>query len=329
MLRIRQDYIMTEKRKLELTSTVDGLVMHADLYIPEKPRAIVHLMHGMCEHKERYEEFCNILARIGCVVMATDHRGHGESISEEIPLGYFADREGWLANLKDLNMFAGNIKEQYRRLPYFIIGHSMGSLFATSYLKRFEDSISGVVFIGMPAAGRNVATTRKLAGAIAKMQGPKKVSKTLMKGLSSFNDNIRNPRTPFDWISYNKDNVDRYIEDPLCGFPFTNQAMFDLMSGMADVYSNKDWRVLKPNLPILFLVGQDDPVADVPEGFNRSLENLTNAGYRNIEATIYENMRHEILNETGRKAVYKDILSWLDVQIRAISIVEDEKTSIE
>ena len=99
--------------------------------------------------------------------------------------------------------------------------------------------------------------------------------------------------------------------------------------GMADVYSNKDWRVLKPNLPILFLVGQDDPVADVPEGFNRSLENLTNAGYRNIEATIYENMRHEILNETGRKAVYKDILSWLDVQIRAISIVEDEKTSIE
>ena len=142
-------------------------------------------------------------------------------------------------------------------------------------------------------------------------------------------DNIRNPRTPFDWISYNKDNVDRYIEDPLCGFPFTNQAMFDLMSGMADVYSNKDCRVLKPNLPILFLVGQDDPVADVPEGFNRSLENLTNAGYRNIEATIYENMRHEILNETGRKAVYKDILSWLDVQIRAISIVEDEKTSIE
>ena len=101
---------MTEKRKLELTSTVDGLVMHADLYIPEKPRAIVHLMHGMCEHKERYEEFCNILARIGCVVMATDHRGHGESISEEVPLGYFADREGWLANLKDLNMFAGNIK---------------------------------------------------------------------------------------------------------------------------------------------------------------------------------------------------------------------------
>ena len=320
---------MTEKTKIELTSTVDGLVMHADLYVPEKPRAIVHVMHGMCEHKERYEEFCNILARIGCVVMATDHRGHGESISENIPLGYFADKEGWLANLKDLNMFASYIKEQYRRLPYFIIGHSMGSLFATSYLKRFEDSIAGVVFIGMPACGKNVATNRKLAGAVAKLQGGKKVSKTMMKGFSGFNDGNKDARTPVDWISYNTENVDRYMEDPLCGFPFTNQAIYDLMSGMVDVYSNKDWRVLKPNLPILFLVGQDDPVADVPEGFNNSLENLAKAGYRNIEANIYEHMRHEILNETGRKAVYKDILTWLDVQIRAMTIIEDEKTSIE
>lgn len=320
--------IMIEKQKMELVSTVDGLKLTANLYIPENPRAIVHVMHGMSEHKERYDEFCNLLARLNCVVLIMDHRGHGESISEKIPLGYFADKEGWLTNLKDLNMFAMNLKEQYRRLPYFIIGHSMGSLFATSYLKRFEDSISGVCFIGMPAYNNAVPMGRKLAEAISKMQGPKKHSKTLIAKSTPFNSAVREPRTPFDWISYNQENVDRYIEDPLCGFPFTNQGYYDLMSGMMDVFSNKDWRVLKPNLPILFCVGQDDPCADVPEGFNHSLDNLAKAGYKNIEANIYENMRHEILNENGRKVVYRDILKWLDVQIEAIKIVEDEKTAI-
>ena len=310
---------MTEIKKLELDSSTDGLKLHANLYIPDNPKAIVHVMHGMSEHKERYDEFCNLLARLNCVVLIMDHRGHGESISENIPLGYFADKDGWMVNLKDLNMFASYVKEQYRNLPYFVIGHSMGSLFAHSYLKRYEDTISGVVFIGMPAYNKQVPMGKKLAGAVSKLQGPKKHSATLIKMASPYNSTIRNPRTDFDWISYNTDNVDKYMDDPLCGFPFTNQGYYDLMTGMMDVFSVKDWRVLKKNLPILFCSGQDDPCSDVPEGFRNSLDNLAKAGYTNIEANIYENMRHEILNEKSKKIVYKDILTWLDVQIKALS----------
>ena len=315
---------MIQKKKLELVSTVDGLKLFANIYIPDDPKAIVHVFHGMAEHKERYDEFCNILARLNCVVIIMDNRGHGESISENIPLGYFADKDGWMADLKDLNALAKKIKEQYRHLPYFVIGHSMGALLATSYLKRFEDMISGVVFSGMPAWNKAVPMGRKLAAAMSKLNGPKKHSKTLIKAAGNYNDAIKNPRTDFDWLSYNIDNVDKYIEDPLCGFPFTNQGYLDLMDGMIDVFSNKDWRVLKKNLPILFVSGQDDPCSDVPTGFRHSLDNLAKAGYENIEANVYENMRHEILNERERKIVYKDILSWLDIQIRAIDESEQQ-----
>ena len=310
---------MIQKKKIELESPVDGFKLKANLYIPENPKAIVHVMHGMSEHKERYDEFCNVLARLNCVVLIMDHRGHGESTSNEIPLGYFADKDGWLTNLKDLNMFAMYVKEKFRNLPYFVIGHSMGSLFAASYLKRYEDMLSGVIFIGMPAYNKQAAMGRKLAAGICKLQGPKNHSKTLIKAAGGFNDTIKDPKTEFDWISYNIDNVDAYIADPLCGFPFTNQGYYDLLTGMLDVYSVRDWRVLKKNLPLLFCVGQDDTCADVPEGFHKSLDSFSDAGYMNIEANIYENMRHEILNERERKIVYRDILTWLDEKIKGVN----------
>ena len=313
---------MVEKTTMELTSPIDGLVLHANVYTPEQPRAIVQIFHGMSEHKERYDELCNLLAKFNCVVLISDHRGHGESINESIPLGHFADNDGWRSELKDLNLFAKTIHEKYRNLPYFIIGHSMGSLLACSYLKRYEDSINGVILSGMPAYNPNVPKGRQLAKAICKLHGNKGHSSTLIRLTNTFNRTIRNPRTDFDWISYNTDNVDKYIDDPLCGFPFTNGGYFDLLDGMQDVFNNRDWRVLKTNLPILFMVGQDDSCADVPQGFQKSLDNLTKAGYANIEANVYENMRHEIFNENNRKVVYRDLLTWIDVQIKAMESID-------
>ncbi len=308
-----------EKKKIELCSQTDGFKISADMYIPENPMAIVQIIHGMAEHKERYEEFCTLLTRLNCVVIIADHRGHGESYDDKIPLGYFADKDGWMTNLKDQHMFTQYVKENYRNLPFFLMGHSMGSLFGCSYLKRYEDDLSGLILSGMPAFAKETAMGRTLASVCCKLAGDKGHSKILIKAASPFNAAIKNPRTGFDWLSYNEENVDRYIADELCGFPFTNRGYYDLFSGMMDVFATKDWRVLKKNLPILFVVGQDDPCADVPTGFRKSLDNLADAGYLNIEANVYENMRHEILNESGRKTVYKDIVTWLGARIKDIN----------
>ena len=170
----------------------------------------------------------------------------------------------------------------------------------------------------MPAYTKSVGSGMMLAKTLSGGKGAKKVSNVLVKA-SDYNKTIKNPRTAFDWLSYNEENVDKYIADPLCGFPFTNRGYYDLLEGMQDVFARKDWRVLKKQLPILFVVGQDDPCADVPAGFRKSLNNLNNAGYENIEANIYENMRHEILNETEMKIVLKDIVVWLNKQVKDLS----------
>ncbi|MBR0138617.1 MAG: alpha/beta fold hydrolase [Erysipelotrichaceae bacterium] len=298
------------KEEITINSSTDNLTLYANVYTPDDPKFIVQIIHGMAEHKERYDELATLLTKMGAVVLVADNRGHGKSINEEIPLGYSAKENGWLINLQDLHQFSLMIQEKYRRLPFFLLGHSMGSLIAHSYLKRYEDSLAGVIFSGMPAYNKSVSAGKALCTTFAKFRGDKSVSKALVS-LTDYNKSIKNPRTPFDWISYNTDNVNKYVADPLCGFSFTNRGYYDLMTGMQDAYEIKDWRVLKPDLPILFVVGNDDLCADVPEGFQFALDNLAKAGYNNIEANVYENMRHEIFNERERKIVYKDVLGWL------------------
>ena len=125
---------MINKQKRRIKSIHDDLVLEANLYIPEKPKAIVQIIHGMSEHKERYEKVASVLASYGYVVIAVDNRGHGASISEQIPLGYFADSNGWMVNLQDIHEFTLRILEEYRNLPFFVLGHSMGSLIGHSFL---------------------------------------------------------------------------------------------------------------------------------------------------------------------------------------------------
>ena len=316
------------EQPITIKSQFDDLVLHGNIYTCPQPKAIVQIIHGMSEHKERYDRFANVLASFGCIVIIADNRGHGQSVNDEIPYGYFAKKNGWMVNLQDIHLFSMHIREMYPHLPFFVIGHSMGSLIAHSYLKRYEDMVDGIIFSAMPAYNNSIPTAKLLASILSSGNKDKKVSKLLVKA-TDFNKFIKKPQTKFDWISYNQDNINEYINDPLCGFPFTNRGYYDLFDGTQDVYVRKDWRVLKNNLPIFFIVGQDDVCADVASGFKKALNNLASVGYKNIEANIYENMRHEILNEKQRKIVFTDILVWLAKQISIINEKEKQANSIE
>jgi alpha-beta hydrolase superfamily lysophospholipase len=305
------------KTTLKLTSALDGLEETAFLYIPDgEPEAIVHVLPGLADHKERYDELCRLLNRLNYVVLIADYRGHGENVSDQIPLGYFADEKGWLAQLQDLNQFAAAVKEQFRHLPYYLLGHSMGALLACSYLKRYEDMVAGVILSALPAWVKQIPSDRRQAAVLCRIKGPKAVSHSLAKAVDRYNDEIKDPQTPFDWLSYDRANVRDFIADPLCGFELTNRGYADLFDGLCDVFQARDWRVLKPELPILALAGEDDVCAKVPYGFRRSLDTLSNAGYRNVKAILYPDMRHDIFHESDRRRVYKDLLIWLGKQVQ-------------
>lgn len=307
---------MPTKKVISIKSSTDELKLFANIYIPDaQPKAVVQIIHGMAEHKERYEQLCLTLAKCGYVTIIADNRGHGKSVNDDIVLGYFAKENGWLVNLQDIHNFSLYIREKYRNLPFFVIGHSMGSLIGHSYLKRYEDIVDGIIFSGMPAYNNATNFGKSLATFFKKGKGAKKCNKILISA-SDYNKAYKHPRTPFDWLSYNEENVDKYVADPLCGYPFTNSGMYDLLDGMQDVYQRKDWRILKKELPILFIAGKDDLCADVPKGFNYALNNLASAGYNNIKANIYQDMKHEIFNESDKITVYKDVIKWLDEQLK-------------
>jgi len=302
---------MVKKEIIIINSPIDNLAIHGFVYTGENVKGIVQIFHGMAEHKERYEELCVLLAKMGYAAIICDHRGHGETITQEVPKGFFTAKNGWKNNLDDLHLFTKEIKTRFPNVPFYILGHSMGSLFAQSYLKKYEYELNGVILSGVPAYNPACRVGKIMADACSVGKNMFGHNNTIASMVNTYNKSFKNPRTEFDWLSYNTLNVDKYIADDLCGFNFTNKGYADLMDGLIDVNCSEDWIAKNKSLPILCVIGKDDPCANYPKGFQHSLDNLYKKGYSNVEAHVYDNMRHEIFNETDNKTVYKDILTWL------------------
>lgn len=300
---------------IKTQSEFDGQTITSSLYIPDSPKALVVIFHGLMEHRHRYQDFAQALVNEGYAVLSPDHRGHGDSPYDGEIYGYFADHNGWLVNLEDLQRIIYQAKIRTGSLDIYLFGHSMGSLAARSYLKRFENELSGVYLSGSSAYSPMVVVGRFLADILSVFNG-KRPSKLLFHMIfDPFNKGISPVRTPFDWLSVDEDNVDRYIADPKCGFVLTAKGYRDLFDGLLDVYQSKGWTVMRPQLPIQFVTGE----FDVPAGMARGVENAVHAlqkeGYRNVNSKIYPGVRHELLQEQIKEQVTQDFLLWLDALV--------------
>ena len=132
-----------------LPSTVPGRTLHAFRCVPEgEVRAIVQLSHGMVEFIDRYKPLAENLAARGILVTGNDHLGHGGSIRTKADYGYFAEPDGNRAVLDDLHAMTALTKELYPGVPYFLLGHSMGSFYARQYLCEWGNELDGAIIMG-------------------------------------------------------------------------------------------------------------------------------------------------------------------------------------
>ena len=303
-----------EEKIISILSEIDHQELYGTLfYAKNSQKALVAVFHGMAEHRHRYHYFAEQLVNDGYVVLTCDHRGHGDSGAV---LGYFAKENGWFVNLEDLHQLVTEAKKQFPKLPTIIFGHSMGTLFARSYLKRFEKEIVGMVLSGTPAENPLATIGNNVAGVIRTFKGEHYRSKLLDNmSFGSFNKVVDNPKTDFDWLSKNADNVHAYIADEKCGYIFTTRGFQDVTVGLKDVYSPEGWTKEDSNLPIAFFSGGEDPCSCVKNGFENAVEKLKSFGYRNVTSKIYPKLRHEILNEDDKNEVIKDIIDFMDTEI--------------
>lgn len=287
----------------------DGYKLTIHIFEVTNPKGFIQLIHGMEEHQERYEDFIEKLNEAGYTVISSDMRGHGKDCLE---LGYFADRLGNDLLVSDQMIITEYIKREFKANGVIIFAHSMGTIITRKLLQTKSSDYERVILSGYPYPKAMSRLGLILGKIIALFKGKHHFSPLLEKmAVGVFNKDIKNPKTSVDWLSHNEENVNKYIEDPLCGKGFKTQGFLDLFHLVIDIRKPKKYRNVNQELKILTLRGEDDPCTGYEKGSKKSLLILKKAGFKNIRDMAYPKMRHEILNEDNRDLVYNDVIDFL------------------
>lgn len=302
--------------------SADGISdLHAMKWMPEREaKAVIHLTHGMVEHIRRYEDFARFLNEAGFVAAGHDHIGHGDSVRSLEELGDMQAEHPADVMTADMMAHIRLLRGQYPSVPFFVLGHSMGSYLLRKMLSEYAEELRSLGVRGAILAGTGsvsplvLKSGLMLIGGMAKIRSWKYRS-PLVAGLvtggpfseydASGQDLSRSSLTKDTTIAR------AYLEDPKCGFRFTLRGYKGLLEACA--YDNDPENIAKisKDLPVLFASGDRDPVGDMGKGVTKAYEQFVNAGIKDVTLRIYENDRHEILNELDRDMVYRELLQWM------------------
>lgn len=282
----------------------------------EGAKAVLQLVHGMAEHIERYSDFAEYLTNYGYIVIGHDHLGHGKTAKSKNDLGYFADENGDEIVIDDVYRVTQYARETWPELPNYILGHSMGSFFVRQYLTQYSSDVHGAIIVGTGWLPKVLADMGvMLAKREIKKHSPHYVSKMLVNmSIGQYNKAFQPARTPCDWLSRDMNNVDAYMDDPLCGFDFTAGAYKDLFTVIQKIASNNDLDGIRKRLPILITSGEEDPVGGT-KACNKLINQYYMAGLQNSNLKLFAYDRHEILNEIDKSMIYLYIKNWLDNRV--------------
>jgi len=297
----------------------DGLEIFVYKWEPEgiKVKGVVQISHGMAETAKRYERFAKTLTDNGYIVYANDHRGHGETAGSVENLGYLGDDKGFERLVDDIHQLSLIIKSESPNVPLFLFGHSMGSFVAQRYIMLYGDILDGLILSGSNGKqGIALDAGIKLAKREIKKHGRKSQSPKLNNlTFGGYNRYFKPSITEFDWLSSDREEVNKYIEDPYCGTIFTTGFFYDFMIGLKTVENKNNFNMIPKDLPIYIFSGDKDPVGKFGKGVVNLFNRYKDIGVEDLSYKLYKDGRHEMLNEINRKEVMKDVIAWLDLYV--------------
>jgi alpha-beta hydrolase superfamily lysophospholipase len=255
---------------------------------------VVVLVHGMGEHLRRYDHVANALTSQGFVVYGHDHRGHGASLAADDEPGQLGPN-GWPALVDDLNLVISQAKSDHPRLPVVMVAHSMGSFATQQFLLDHGGDVDAVALTG--------------TAALDLLESALDLSSDL--DLSAFNTPFQPARTDFDWLSRDESVVDAYLADPLCGFGIDAASLKDMFAGARRLADPAQVARMPRDLPVYVAVGSRDPVNGGLTLLWALVDRYRTAGLSDVTVRVYDDGRHEILNEINRAEVIGDLLQWL------------------
>lgn len=307
---VKQTSNFTDK----LTNSGTEQAIFHTLFQPEEKqvKATLLILHGMQEHSGRYAEFAHFLAENGYAVLTYDHAGHGKTAALKSDHGYFHSNKAAKRVVDDAEKMADLLETSFPDVPHFVLGHSMGSFIARCLLQQAHHRFDGAIIVG--TGGKEfIASIARFVFSVLNSFASKKRSKRLNR----FFNNLNNKRFKDDtsetrWLSVNKANQRAFVEDELCGIPFTNNGFHTLLT--LNIQSTKnDWAdKISKDLPFLFVSGAEDPIGNFGKGVTETVKNMEEDGFSNVGMLLYPKMRHEILNENVKEQVFEDIRNWTD-----------------
>ena len=278
-----------------------GVEVFTNWWPVDAPRAVVVISHGASEHSLRYTRFAADLNAAGFAVVALDQRGHGRTgASTGVGL---VGAGGGAALISDLHEVRIHAEGQFPGVPVFIFGHSLGSLISSAYLVHHSQGLAGAVLCGFAADVNGVDVMGELLNGFAEMR-----DESAAAVLAANNAPFEPARTPFDWLSRDAAEVNAYIADPYCGD--NNPISFGYLIEVFDIVAPAVTDLSKIECPVLVIAGDHDPAAGMGTFASGMAEALRGAG-RRADLKVYEGARHELLNETNRDEVTRDLIDWL------------------
>jgi len=306
------------KQEFRFLSQDKRTQIHAIEWIPEgEIKAVVQMCHGMVEYIDRYHDFATFLSQNGYYVVGHDHLGHGQSVSNSDRLGYFHKTKGNEYVIGDIHQLRVRTEKRFPNVPYFMFGHSMGSFLVRQYVGVYGFGLAGAIIMGTGDQPSVILGAGKALCKLTAFFRGWKYRSSFIDGMAAggYNKAFEKETDGSNWLSRNPENVKKYKNDLHCGYMFTVNAYYHMFAGMMKMNRQEKTGQVPKRLPILFVAGKEDPVGNFGKGVEVVYRRYKQMGITDVMIRLYENDRHEILNELDKDKVYQDILKWLNYKI--------------
>lgn len=293
-----------------------GQVLPAVIWMPECPKAVIQVTHGMTEHMGRYEIFSRAMCQAGIVVAGFDLRGHGANVGDPRVASFGSG--GWDATLEDMRLFSEWLTNRFPGLPRFMLGFSLGSFLLREYIGKYpDDRISGAVVMGTgQQPGWLMSILRGvIQGQIRKVGFDQTSDLVRQLSFGTYNQKFKPNRTDADWLCGEPASLDAYLADPLVRRDISAGLFWELLGSMKRTGTKQAYDPWRKDLPILLLSGQDDAVGDGGKGVQAVAQAMKKAGMQDVAIRLFPGARHDLLHETAGAEAIETITSWISKYI--------------